>query len=81
MFIGAMLPCPWYLWATVAHQDSRLPGLSFLMGNLKFLPGTDISFCAWLHQFLRLKCKMAAAADIGFVLGAIVVAVGPQLLV
>ena len=45
-----------------------------------FAPGY-ITFCAWLHQFLRLKCKMAAAADIGFVLGAIVVAVGPQLLV
>ena len=38
--MGAMLACPWCLWATVAHQNSRLPGLSFLMGNLKFLPGT-----------------------------------------
>ena len=39
-FMGAMLPCLWCLWATVAHPDSRLPSLSFLMGNLKFLLGT-----------------------------------------
>ena len=32
--IGTMLTCLRCLWATDAHQDSQLPGLSFLMGDL-----------------------------------------------
>ena len=50
-----MLTCIWCLWATDAHQDSQLPGLSLLMGNLKFLQGTGT------NRILRASGKAVSA--------------------